>query len=36
MHAWRDFWRGRGLEILLLAYLIVWVTALLLARMLTK
>jgi hypothetical protein len=36
MHVWRDFWRGMGLELLLLAYLIVWVTVLLLTHLLTQ
>jgi hypothetical protein len=36
MHAWRDFRRGMGLELLLLTYVIVWVTVLLVTHMLTK
>jgi hypothetical protein len=36
MHEWRDFWRGMGLELFLLMYVILWAIALLLTHMLTQ
>ncbi len=36
MSRWRDFWRKMTTELFLLAYVIAWVTALLLPHMLAE
>ena len=36
MNRWRDFRRAMSMELILLTYVIVWVTVLLLTHMVTK